>query len=154
MLWSYVSQLKTWTMLTYSVIYDTLLFILWFWALNTCTMLLPAKLARLHIRPLTKASFNRWASLRSISARNTSSWIRWSTTPRRTAWHRKQPKKTSSLVKLLSVFSSTAVASFESPCDSSWTIREHLYLYGNSDLFSRRLHVGKGRHLVGKSQNK
>lgn len=57
---------------------------------STCTILLPTKLARLHIRPLVKASFSSWASFRSISAWNTSSWIRWSMTPRRTTFGRKQ----------------------------------------------------------------
>lgn len=150
MLSSYISQLKTSLLtLTYSVICYPL-----FWALNTCTMLLPAKLARLQMRPLSKASFSRWASFRSISARNTSSWIRWSTTPRRTALHRKQAKKANSSVKLLCFFSTALITSFESPCDSSGAIWEQLYLNGNSDLFGWRLHVGKGRHLVGKSHNK
>lgn len=143
-------NLNTLLTLTYSVICYSLFFILWFWALNTCTMLLPAKLARLHIRPLTKASLNRWASFRSISAWNTSSWTRWSTTPRRTALHRKEANKTKSLVKPFCFFATISITSFESPCDSSGTIQEHQYLNGNSELFRWRLQVGKGRHLVGK----
>ena len=68
--------------------------------LLTCTMLFPAVIvALLHIRLLLETSLSSWASLRSISAWNTSFWSCFSTTPRRTTFkvkHTQAPKQVNS----------------------------------------------------------
>ena len=68
--------------------------------LLTCTMLFPAAtVALLHIRLLVETSLSSWASLRSISAWNTSFWSCFSTTPRRTTFkvkHTQAPKQVNS----------------------------------------------------------
>lgn len=70
---------------------------------STCTTLFPAAtVALLHIRLLVETSLSSWASLRSISAWNTSFWSCFSTTPKRTTFKRKHtwhPRQVSSKKK-------------------------------------------------------
>lgn len=57
---------------------------------STCTTLFPAATVALrHMRLLVGTSLSSWASLRSISAGNTSLWSCFSTTPRRTVFSKK-----------------------------------------------------------------
>lgn len=57
---------------------------------STCTTLLPAATVALrHSLRLVGTSLSSWASLRSISAGNTSLWSCFSTTPRRTVFNKK-----------------------------------------------------------------